>query len=159
MELFQYFLTNWEVFLQSFLEGYIEPLVEIIKGVEDLGHQKVKKRPKLGEIVLQRCSSQKESAVSFEVKQDLPSLGFKILDVLSLIQDHVVPFFPPENGVVSHSDLIAGDTNVKRVQLRPSFPLQLSFLSRSKIGHYLESWAPSLKLDFPIHENRSGNND
>ena len=53
--------------------------------------------------------------MGFEVKKDLPSLGLEVFDVLCLIQDHVIPFLPSENGMVSHSYFIAGDTDMKRI--------------------------------------------
>ena len=55
--------------------------------------------------------------MSFEVEEDLPSLGLEIFDVLGLIQDHVIPFLPSKNRVISNSYLIASDTNMKRIQL------------------------------------------
>ena len=42
MKFLENLLTNWEVFLQSLLERYIEPLIEVIKRVEYLGHEEMK---------------------------------------------------------------------------------------------------------------------
>lgn len=46
----------------------------------------------------------------------MPSLGFEVLDVLSLVQNHVVPFFSFENGVIGDCDFVAGDTDVETVE-------------------------------------------
>lgn len=53
--------------------------------------------------------------------------------------------------MVSHCDFIACDADVKRVELRPPFPLLLTFLRRTEVGHYLEGWTPALELDLPVH--------
>lgn len=91
--------------------------------------------------------------MSLEVEEDLPALGLEVLDVLSLIQDHIVPLLAAEDGVVSHCDLIAGDADVETVQLRPPLPLQLTLLRRPEIGHDLERWTPPLELDLPVHQD------
>lgn len=54
MQFLQYFLTDWEVLLQSLLERDVEPLVEVVEGVEYLRHQEVKQGPQFSKIVLQR---------------------------------------------------------------------------------------------------------
>jgi hypothetical protein len=41
MQFLQYFLTDGEVLLKSLLEWNIEPLIEIVEGVEDSWHEEV----------------------------------------------------------------------------------------------------------------------
>lgn len=83
----------------------------------------------------------------------MPSLAFEILNVLGLIKNHVIPFFPSENGVICDSNFIAGDANMETIEFGPSLAFKLSFLGRSKVGHDLESGTPSFKLNLPIHED------
>ena len=56
MQFLEYFLTNREVLLHGLLERDVEPLIEVIEGVEDLGHQEVQQRPEFSQIVLQGCA-------------------------------------------------------------------------------------------------------
>jgi hypothetical protein len=60
----------------------------------------VHETPELHHVILQRCASEQESSLGVEPQQSLPSLGPEVLDVLSFIQDHVVPFLPSEGKVV-----------------------------------------------------------
>lgn len=66
--------------------------------------------------------------MSLEVEKNLPTLGLEVFDILSLIKNHIVPFFSSKDRMVSHSYLIACDTNMKSVQFRPSFSFLFSLL-------------------------------
>lgn len=95
----------------------------------------------------------------FEIKEDLPSLRLEVFDILCLIEDHIVPLLPAKDGVVSDCDLVTRDADVKTVQFGPSFPLLLAVLGGAEVGHDLEGRTPSLKLDFPVHEDGGGYDD
>ena len=56
--------------------------------------------PQLHDIILQGGTCQQQSPFRVEPKQGLPPLAFEILDVLGLIQDHIVPLLPSEGKVV-----------------------------------------------------------
>jgi hypothetical protein len=94
-----------------------------------------------------------------EIQQNLPALGLEVFDVLCLIEDHVVPLLPAEDGVVSHCDFVTGDADVEAVQFRPSLTLLLALLGGSEVSHDLEGRTPSFELDLPIHQDRSRDND
>lgn len=159
VQLLQDLLTDREVLLQRLLEGDVEPLVEVVEGVEDLGHEKVKQRPQLGQVVLQGCAGEQQPAVGLEVEQDLPALRLEVLNVLSLVQDHVVPFLASEYRVVGHSDLVAGNADMETVEFRPALPLLLALFGRPEVGHDLEGRTPALELDLPVHQNGRGDYD
>ena len=97
--------------------------------------------------------------MSFEVEKDLPSLGFEIFDILSFIQNHIVPFFPSENEMIGNCYFVAGDTDMKRVEFGPSFSFLFPFFGRAKIGHDFKGWTPSFELNLPVHENGGWDND
>ena len=56
MKLSEDLLTDRIVLFKSLLQGYVEPLVEIVEGDKQLGHQKVKQRPELTDVILQRST-------------------------------------------------------------------------------------------------------
>jgi hypothetical protein len=97
--------------------------------------------------------------VGFEVKKDLPTLGFEVFDILCLVKDHIVPFLATKDGMVSYSYFIACYAYMERVQLGPSFSLLLSFFRRPKVSHDLEGRAPSFELYLPVHKDSCGHND
>ena len=67
--------------------------------------------------------------MSFKVKKDLPSLRLEIFDILSLVQNHVIPLFSSENRMISDSYFIAGNANMKGIEFGPSLSFLFSFLS------------------------------
>lgn len=67
---------------------------------KDIRHEEVHERPELHHIVLERCASQEESSLSVEPEKRLPSLTLEVLDVLRLIQYHIVPLLASEGEVV-----------------------------------------------------------
>ncbi len=117
MQFLQYLLTNREVLLQSFLEGNIEPLIEILERIENLRHQKMQQRPQLRKIILKWGSSKQQPTMSLKIQKNLPSLRFEILNILSLIQYHIVPSLPPKNGMISDCNFIACYTDMETVEL------------------------------------------
>jgi hypothetical protein len=76
----------------------------------------VKQRPKLADIVLKWSSREQEARSCIKIKKCLPPLRLIVFDVLSLIQDHIVPLLSFEDGLVSYHDLVAGNANVKRIE-------------------------------------------
>ena len=61
-----------------------KPFFELSMRLEYMRHKKVHERPQLHQTVLERCARQKQSSLTLEVKQSLPSLRFEVFDVLSL---------------------------------------------------------------------------
>ena len=101
------------VLIDGLAERVLEPFLEILLVGEDLRHQEVHEGPEFHNIVLKRGSSEEEAALGVEAQQCLPSLTFEVLDILSFIQDHVVPFLPPEGEVVLDDQLVRSDADVE----------------------------------------------
>lgn len=94
--------------LRSILDIFGEPLVELIMRVKKAGHDEMEQCPELYvkvsdcrhcwhillalHGVLNRCTSQKQTIATLESKQCLPPYTRGILDVLSLVEDHILPF-------------------------------------------------------------------
>lgn len=94
------------------------------------------KRPQLHEIVLKWSASQQQPPLRIKVQQSLPALGFKVLlyiinpircvvsltkdilgdlDIVSLIEDHVVPSLLTKRLRVLHDQLIRGNADMEGV--------------------------------------------
>ena len=119
------------------IEWVGEPLLEVLLAAEDLRHQEMHEGPQLHDIILQGGTSQQESPFSVEPKQGLPPLAFEVLNVLGLIQDHIVPLLPSEGKVILNDKLVRGDAHMERVFLAPTVSLDLSLFLRSEIGQDL----------------------
>jgi len=104
---------------------------------------------------LKGCSREQQSSAGVESQQSLPSLAFEILDVLGLVENHVIPFLAPECKMVLDDELIRSDAYMERVLLAPAMTLEFAFLLRSEVRENLESGTPSFKLHFPVDDNRS----
>lgn len=65
-------------------------------------HKKVKKGPKLCEVVLQRSSCEQQPSLRVETDQSLPPLTLKVFDIVRLVKDHVVPFLSFECKGILH---------------------------------------------------------
>lgn len=115
MQFLQNLLTNWEILFHGFLERNIKPLIEIVEGIEYFRHKKVQQWPKFSKIVLQRRSSKQQPTVSLKVEKYLPTLWLEVFNVLSFIQDHIIPLLSSEDRVISNSNLIACYTNVEGI--------------------------------------------
>ena len=102
---------------------------------------------------MEGCAGQKESPLGVETEQGLPPLTLEVLDVLSLVEDHVVPFLSPEREVILDHELVRCNANVERVVFAPTMPLDFSLFLSTKISEDLESWAPLFEFDFPVHDN------
>ena len=79
--------------------------------------------PKLHDIILQGGSSQQKSPFGIEPEQGLPPLAFEVLNVLGLIQDHIVPLLSSEGKMVLNYQLVRGDAHMERVFLAPALSL------------------------------------
>lgn len=95
--------------------------------------------------------------LSMKTKQYLPSLAFKVFDMLSFIKDHKIPFFSTEYLLVQESDFVASYADLEAIHFAPSVSFGFPFFGGSKVGHDLESWAPSFELYFPVNEYASWN--
>lgn len=97
-------------------------------------HQEVHQGPKLHDVILKRGSCQQKSSFRVESQKGLPSLALEILDVLGLVQDHIIPLFPSEGKVILDNKLVRCDADVERVFLTPPVSLNFSFFLRTEVG-------------------------
>ena len=137
MELLNHRDVKRLILRNGLVEGVREPLLEVLLAAEDLGHQEMHEGPQLHDIILQGGTSEQESPFGVEPEQGLPPLAFEVLDVLGLVQDHIVPFLPPEGKVVLNYELVRGDAHMEGVVLAPAVSLDLSLFLGSEIGQDL----------------------
>lgn len=62
-------------------------------------------------------SSQKKTALSVKVNQCLPTLTFKVLDVVCFVQNQVVPFLSFESKTILNCQLVRSNDDVVEVCL------------------------------------------
>lgn len=136
-----------------------EPFLEILLTAKYLRHQEMHKRPELHDIVLEGGPRQEESSLCVKAQERLPPLTLEVLNVLSFIQDHVVPLLPSECKVILNDKFVGGDAHVERVLSTPSMTLKLAFFLRSEVGENFEGRAPLLKFHFPIDDDCSWYHD
>ena len=136
-----------------------EPFLEILLAAEDLRHQEMHQRPQLHHIVLQRGSCQEQPPSGVESEQSLPPLALEIFDVLSLIQNHVIPLFAPKDKMVLNHQLVGRDAHMEGVVLTPALPLEFALLLSAEVRKNLETRAPSLELHLPVDHDRRRHDD
>lgn len=141
------------------VERVREPLFEVLLAAEYLRHQEMHERPKFHHIVLQWSSSQKKSSLCIKSKKSLPPLTFKVLDILGLIQDHIVPLLPSKGKVILNYKLVRGDADVERIFLAPPMPLNLPLFLRAKVGQNLQCRAPLFEFHLPVDNDCCGYNN
>src|SRR5512140_2614161 len=88
-----------------------------------------------------------------EPEQSLPSLGLEVLDVVGLVEDHVMPPPSPEYLLVLEDHLIGGDADIPHVVVRPALPFSLALLLVAVVSKDLEARAPFLELHLPVQHD------
>jgi hypothetical protein len=58
--------------------------------------------------------------------------------------------------VILDHELVRSDAHVKRILFAPAVSLELALFLGAEVSQYLQGWAPSLELHFPVDNNRSG---
>mmetsp|Transcript_61333 Transcript_61333/g.147631 ORF Transcript_61333/g.147631 Transcript_61333/m.147631 type:complete len:212 (+) Transcript_61333:1973-2608(+) len=119
-------------------QGVGEPVAELRVRGKNVGHQEVQKRPQLHEVVLQRRAREKDSTLCAEAKKDLPALRLEVLDVVRLVEDHVLPALAAKHLLVLHDHFVRGDADVEGVGLGPPLALQLALLLAAVVRKHLE---------------------
>lgn len=141
------------------VHGVAEPLFEFRVGLEDVGHQKVHERPDFHEVVLEGRSSEQETALRVVIEEDLPTLTLKVLDVLGLIEDHVLPLFPAQDVDILGGKVVRGDADMERVLFAPSKTLLFPLLLTTIVAEDLEGRSPALELALPVEDDTGGHNN
>jgi hypothetical protein len=108
---------------------------------------------------LQRSAGQEKSVTSVEAEQGLPTLRAEILDVVSFVEDEVVPRFASEDVLIGEDELVRSDADVEGVLGVPSLSLLLSLLLSSVVHHELEPRQELAELHLPIEHNTRRNDD
>ena len=147
------------VLLDCLLHRDQEPVAKVCMRMEDIRHKEMHERPKLTNIILQGSTSKKKPSLWVEIEQNLPSLGFEVLNVVGLIKDHVIPTLPSKDLFILEDKLVWGDTDVEEIDLTPTHSFSFSFFGSAKVGHNFEGWTPSFKLNFPVYQDTCGDND
>lgn len=92
---------------------------------------------------------------SVEAEQGLPALRAEVLDVVSFVEDEVVPRFASEDVLIGEDELVRSDADVEGVLGVPSLSLLLSLLLSSVVHHELEPRQELAELHLPIeHDTR-----
>ena len=111
------------------------------------------------QVVLKRSACQKQSAQAGEIQEQLPALGFEVLDVLCLVQNEILPLEPSKAAVVLDNQLVAGDTNVEGILFGPTLTFHPPVLLGAVIDKYLEGGAPLFDFHLPVEHDRSWHHD
>ena len=69
----------------------VEPLVEVVRAVEDLGQEEVEEGPELVEVVLERSPGEQQPVGGLDLPDDHAQLALLILDSVRLVNHHVLP--------------------------------------------------------------------
>ncbi len=85
-------LIQLSLILTMGLDIFGEPFVEQLMGVEEVRHHEVEQSPQLSHVILDRSTSQQETVPGLELFQGIPSLRKNVLDGLSFVQNHELPF-------------------------------------------------------------------
>ena len=111
------------------------------------------------QVVLKRSACQKQSAQAGEIQEQLPALGFEVLDVLCLVQNEILPLEPSKAAVVLDNQLVAGDTNVEGILFGPTPTFHPPVFLGAVIDKYLEGGAPLFDFHLPVEHDRSWHHD
>jgi hypothetical protein len=130
-------------------QGIREPLLKVPMGFKHVGHQKMHKRPQFHQVILERCTGQQKSpTATWKVEQKLPTLWLKILDVLSLVENQVMPLLPPEARVILDHQFVWGDAYVEGIRLSPADTFKSSFLLSAVICQDLKVYQRLAQQDW-----------
>lgn len=88
------------ILVNRLTERVLEPVFEVTLVAKYVRHQEMHKRPELHDVILQWSSRQQQPPVRVESEQGLPSLRLEVLNVLGLVQNHVIPFLAPERKMI-----------------------------------------------------------
>ena len=116
-------------------------------------------RPQLHEVVLQRRAGEQQATRGVEGQQRLPALRAKVLDVLRLVEDQVLPALALERVLVLRDEVVRRDAHVEGVGLRPPEALLLALLLRAVVREDLEARAPHLELALPVEHDARRHHD
>jgi len=65
-----------------------------------------RKTNQLHEVVLQRSTGEEQAVSSVEAEEGLPPLRAEVLDVMRLIEDHVMPRLATEHELIRENELV-----------------------------------------------------
>jgi len=78
---------------------------------------------------------------------------------MSLVQDHVVPLFPPQDCCILEGEGIRSDADVKVILVVPPSPKLLSTFGVAIVAKDLETWEELLEFHFPIQDDARRDDD
>ena len=86
-------------------------------------------------------------------EQDVPTLGFEVLDHMRLIKDHVIPRLALEDMRVPAGKCVGSYTYVEMVLVIPTLAELLASFGRPMVTKNPESGQKLLELHFPVQKN------
>jgi hypothetical protein len=94
-----------------------------------------------------------------KIDQDQKTLTFEIFDLVRLIQNEVVPSFPPKYFLILYHQFIRSYANIKKVDFRPPRSFLFSLSICPVIRQTIKRRQPPFKFYFPVHYDARGTDD
>ena len=101
-----------------------------------------------------------------EPEQRLPTHARRVLDVLSLVKNHILPFDTLEVLLILGDELVAGNQDVKRgilgianLFLAPELSKRCSVFDITPVREGLQGWDETSELLLPVMKSRQGGDD
>ena len=112
-------------------------------------------------VVLNWSSGQQKPIPAMEPKQRLPAHTGRVLDILSLIKNHILPLDTLEVLLILGDELVAGDQDVERsvlvvtdLFLAPEFSKGCSVFDITPVWEGLQAWNEASELLLPVMKRR-----
>lgn len=118
--------------------------------LEDLRHQEVHQTPQLHQVVLQRSPGKQQPAFDLEGQQACPPLRLEVLNMVCLVEYHVLEPVAFEYLVILQNQFITGDDDVHSVGFGPAQPLGLALLDAALLVDDFEGRTPLFDFHLPL---------
>ena len=137
----------------------VKPFNEVILVYKELRHEHVEKRPKLTNIVLERCTSKQQARVRWNLAACLRYFRIAVFEFVSFVKDDIMEIVLGQRWTTNQNSFISGDTNIEVPRLHLVSDDLVSMLrSWNKVDNF-EKRSPSLELFHPIRNCRLGSDN
>jgi hypothetical protein len=99
----------------------------------------LEQRPQFREVVLEGCTSEKEPTERPKHEQNVPPLGFEVLDHMSLVKYHIIPSLAFEDVGIPTRKGIRCDADIEVVLIVPALPKFFSSLRAAMVAQCSET--------------------
>jgi len=117
-------------------------------------------------VVLNWGSGQQQPVPAMESKQRLPTDTGRVLNVLSLVENHILPLDTLEVLLILGDELVTGNQDVERsvliiadLFLAPKLSKRRSIFDVTPVWEGLQGWDKASQLLLPIMKRRQGGNN